>query len=100
MKKELLEMLDELNETLEDLLKDNNDILTDRINEAMKDKASISIEKDSNGGANVNIEGERLAILVALAGLEETVLRKLHTPVSVWKTIKEITGIMEVNDNE
>lgn len=102
--KEILKELEELNETIEDLLKDNdkdfNSKLQKGIDKAMKDKASISIEKFENGTAEVNFEGRNLAVLITLAGLENCVLEKLNPPKELWEIIKHRVGTMEVNDNE
>lgn len=104
MDKELKEMLKELNEVLRDLLNDNitavNSKIKNKIQEAFKDEATISIKKSKNGRAKSHIEGSTLAILITLAGLEKTVLEKLNTPNGAWEIIKHTVGTMEVGENE
>ncbi len=104
MNKELLEMLKNINGVLEDMLGDNKDSvkskLQERINQAFKEKASISIEKFEDGRAEAHIEGTNIAVLIALAGLEKSVLEKLNPPIGLWKTIKDKVGTMEVGENE
>ena len=104
MDKELKEMLKELNEVLGDLLNDNitgvNSKIKDKIQEAFKEEAIISIKKSKDGRAESHIEGSTLAILITLAGLEKTVLEKLNTPNAIWEMIKHTVGTMEVGENE
>ena len=99
MDKELLEMLKDLNEALGDLLNDDKNKVINKmqkeINKAFKEKASISIEKFEDGRAETHIEGSTLGILIALAGLEKSVLEKLDVPREVWGLIKRTVGTKE-----
>lgn len=99
MDKELLEMLKDLNEALGDLLNDDKNKVINKmqkeINKAFKEKASISIEKFEDGRAKTHIEGSTLGILIALAGLEKSVLEKLDVPREVWGLIKRTVGTKE-----
>lgn len=96
MDKEFLEML---NGVLEDMLGDNENSLSNkmkkRIDEAFKEKATVSIEKFEDGTAQSRIEGSNIGILIALAGLEKTVLEKLDTPKGLWELIKHTVGTKE-----
>lgn len=98
MDKEIKEMLKDLGEKLDKIDGDFN--LQDKINEAYKQKAIISIEKHEDGRADTHIEGSNLAILITLAGLENGVLGKLNPPKGLWELIKNITGTREAGDNE
>lgn len=89
----------EIKEMLKELLKDLEEKL-DKINEAHKQPAKISIEKHEDGSADTHIEGSNLAILITLAGLENAVLGKLNPPKGLWELIKNTTGTMEAGDNE
>lgn len=107
MDKELKEMLDKLsklNKIMDTLIDDKKEGFVSKvqksINEAFKEKATISIEKQENGEATTHIEGSTLAVLITLAGLEKTVLEKLDTPKSLWELIKQTVGTMEADDNE
>lgn len=104
MDKELLEMLKGLNGVLEDMLKDseNNfgDKVQERISDAFKEKASVSIEKFEDGRAETHIEGSNIGVLIALAGLEKTVLEKLDAPKGLWELVKATVGTREAGDNE
>lgn len=97
MDKELLEIL---NEALGDLLNDDKNKVINKmqkeINKAFKEKASISIEKFEDGRTETHIEGSTLGILIALAGLEKSVLEKLDVPREVWGLIKRTVGTKEV----
>lgn len=93
----LYEMLKELVEPTEiEIMK----LLDKQIEKAHKEEAKISIEKKADGSACSIIEGSKTAILISLAGLEKSILRKLEVPESVWKYIKVKTGEKEVNDCE
>lgn len=104
MDKESKEMLKELNEVLGDLLNDNitgvNSKIKDKIQEAFKEEATISIKKSKDGRAETHVEGSTLAILITLAGLEKTVLEKLNTPNAIWEMIKHTVGTEEANNND
>lgn len=98
MDKELLEMLKGLNEVLEDMLGDEESLknkLEERINEALNEKASISIETCKGGKAKTHIEGTNIGVLIALAGLENIVLEQTHTPEGLFELIKNIVGTKE-----
>ena len=98
---ELEKILEQLNEKLEKLLDKKSEELgqavSDRISEAHKENAHLSIVKNGDGKAKIIMEGTNLSMLVALAGLEKTVLEKTHVPSDVWKLIKETVGTKEVN---
>lgn len=104
MDKKSKEMLKELNEVLGDLLNDNitgvNSKIKDKIQEAFKEEATISIKKSKDGRAETHVEGSTLAILITLAGLEKTVLEKLNTPNAIWEMIKHTVGTEEANNND
>ena len=99
MDKELLEMLKNLNEVLGDFIREDKDSFTnklqERISDAFKEKASLSIEKFEDGRAETHIEGSNLGILIALAGLEKTVLEKLDAPKGLWELVKHTVGTKE-----
>lgn len=104
MNKELLKMLEELNESLGNLLNDNKDIieikLQERLNKALNEKAIVSIEKFEGGKSKARIEGTNVSILIALAALEKAVFKKINPPKGCWELIKQSVGTREVEDNE
>ena len=104
MDKEILEMLKDLNEVLGDLLSDDKDSvkskLQERIEKGFTEKASVSIVKFEDGRAETHIEGTNVAVLIALAGLEKSVLEKLNPPKGLWELIKHSVGTREAGDNE
>lgn len=67
-----------------------------RFDEAIKEKAVVSIEKFEDGSATTKIEGNNLSILIALAGLEKTVFEKLDVPNGLWEMVKDKVGTKEV----
>lgn len=99
MDKELLEMLKSLNGVLEDMLGDGKDSFKNkvqkRISDGLNEKASLSIEKFEDGRAETHIEGSNIGVLIALAGLEKTVLEKLDVPRGAWELIKHSVGTEE-----
>ena len=97
MDKETREMFKELNETLSKFLKRNKEkSIIDRLKEASKDEFKIVVERGKDGITNIEVEGERLAILVGLAGLENHLLKELETPDEIWEIIKQVTDTEEV----
>lgn len=99
MDKELLEMLKSLNGVLEDMLGDGKDSFKNkvqkRISDGLNERASLSIEKFEDGRAETHIEGSNIGVLIALAGLEKTVLEKLDVPRGAWELIKHSVGTEE-----
>lgn len=98
IKEMLKELLKDLGEKLDKIDGDFN--LKDKINEAHKQPAKISIEKHEDGSAETRVEGSNLAILITLAGLENAVLEKLNPPKELWELIRNTTGTREAGDNE
>lgn len=98
MKEELLKELKELNELVEDMIENDEgfeNMLKKKIKKAYKEKALISINKKENGDAEVKVEGNGIAILIALAGLEKAILEKLNTSKQLWELIKHTTGVRD-----
>ncbi|MBQ2870348.1 hypothetical protein IJE86_01460 [bacterium] len=100
MEKETKEILEELKDIMKDLLNGNRDSMINKIEERItkgfKEHAKISIEKFEDGRASTNIEGTTMGILIALAGLEKTILEKTNPPKELWELIKKSVGTMEV----
>lgn len=94
--KEITKMLEELEKIV--AKNDLKNIVEKRLNEALNEPVSISVKKNKNGKAEVKMDGERLAVLITLAGLEQTILRNTDTPVEIWEFIKERVGSMEVDN--
>lgn len=57
------------------------------LEKAINDDVEISIKRE-NGECNVTIEGNTLAILIALAGLENSVLKTLSPEKGLYEFIK------------
>lgn len=87
---------------LEEKIKDANsqmeDIIVDVLKAANKEDACIKVNNKA-GEVEVLLSGSTLSLLVTLAGLEITALRKLDVPKHIFDTIKDYveTGVM---DNE
>lgn len=71
-----------------------------KLKEAYKRPAKISIDKKSGGEATCHIEGDALAILVALAGLKKFVLEKTDTSTELYELIEKCFGVKEVDQDE
>ena len=67
---------------------------------AIKEPCDIVIKKDNNNGASIMVNGKRLAILVALAGAEEGILKELNCSKEEFNFIKNFIGTKEVFKNE
>lgn len=101
MSNELREMLKDLLKDLDKKLDEIGDLnIDDKINEAFKQPAKLSIEKFEDGKSILDVEGTNLAILITLAGLEKAVLKKLNQPRGLWDLIKHSVETMEAGDNE
>ena len=98
IKEMLKELLKDLGEKLDKIDGDFN--LQEKLSEAHKQPAKLSIEKHEDGSAITQVEGSNLAILITLAGLEHSVLEKLNPPKGLWDLIKASTGTREAGDNE
>ncbi len=92
---------DKLDDIIEKMVYESMSSSLDKmINEAFKEKASISIEKFEDGSANTSIKGRRLPILVTLAGLENFLLKELDPPKGLWEQVQNKIGTKEANYNE
>ena len=100
MEKDIKEMLRDLKEMLE-IVTDKDmgkakDKFSNMLSEAIKQPCKITIEKDKRGQANVGVEGNRLALLVTLAGAEQGILKQLHCDKNEFDFLKEFIGSKEV----
>ena len=104
MDKELKEMLNHLKEMLEIATSDNFDKAKEKfseiMDEALKQPCKIKIEKDKKGKAKMGVEGQRLALLVTLAGAEQGILKQLKCDNDEFEFIKQFVGTREAGDNE
>lgn len=66
------------------------------LEKALAENVEISI-KIENGECNVTIEGNTLAILIALAGLENSVLKTLSPEKGLYEFIKARVSTEEVD---
>ncbi len=97
--KEARKMLDELKEMIDLLGETDIDkkrgIVANKLEEASKQKAKLSIELNGKGGAQCEVEGHRLSLLLALASLEKHVLKETETPQRFFEAIKNVVGTEE-----
>lgn len=100
MDKELKEMFRELNDSLKQTTSLMIDDLQKTIDKGFKEEAEISIKTKKDGSANISVNGTNCAVLIALAALEQGIMKKLNTPKEVWELIKEKVGTREAGDNE
>lgn len=93
MNKEMLkELLSELLDGKTDKL---GEMVRDRFIEASESDFEISI-KGKKGETHCELKGEKLAILIGLAGLEKNVLSKLEVPAGTWEIVKKLVDTEEV----
>ena len=95
----MLEMLKELNKMLENV-EDTPSKIQEFINRGHSEEAEISIHKYADGRAETGVKGSTPALLVALAGLEHTVLEKLDVPAGMFELVKRTLGTREISDEE
>lgn len=97
MDKEIKEILKKINKMLDKELKKGDKLKKD-LEKAFDEPALISIKKDKSGKAETHIEGTNLALLITLAGLENTILDKLNVPTGLFDVIKDMVGTKEVSN--
>lgn len=97
--KEMREMLKDIKEIMDKLdntdIEDKKEMITEALINASKEKAKISIEMDGKGGAQCEVEGHRLSLIIALASLEKHILKETNTPKSFFEAIKNVVGSEE-----
>ena len=91
----MIKKLKELNELLEGVTEGMPNKIMEAINKGHKEEAKISVHKYADGRAETNIEGSTMGILIALAGLEHSVLEKLNAPAGLFELVKETVGTRE-----
>ncbi len=99
MDKDIKEMLGNIKELLEimeskDLTKVKNKF-SEMLDEALEQPCKISVEKGENGGAKIEVEGQRLSLLLTLAGAEKGILKQLHCKDEEFDFIKNFVGTKE-----
>lgn len=95
--KDLDKMIEKLKE-LSELLEGVSDIpnhFREAIEKGHKEEAKISVHKYADGRAETSVEGSTMGILIALAGLEKTVLNKINVPAGLFELIKDTVGTRE-----
>lgn len=93
--KNLKEMLDIATSEDFNKIKDKFDKL---MNEALKQPCKITIEKYKDGKARTGIEGNRLSLLIALAGAEKSILKQLNCDNEEFEFIKNFVGAEETEE--
>ena len=104
MDKELKEMLNHLKDMLEIATSKDfekaKEKFSEIMDEALKQPCKITIEKNKKGEAKMGVEGQRLALLISLAGAEQGILKQLHCTNDEFDFIKQFVGTREAGDNE
>jgi hypothetical protein len=90
----MLKKLEELKEALEGAC-DMPNFIKEAIEKGHKEEAKISVHKYADGRAETSVEGSTMGILIALAGLEKTVLNKIGVPAGLFELIKDTVGTKE-----
>ncbi len=70
------------------------------VSKALNDYCKITIEKDEDGQTRLGVEGNRLSLLIALAGAEQGILHQLNCDEDEFEFIKSFIGTEEVCRNE
>lgn len=101
MEKEFKEMLKNLKEMLEMVINEdtekNKEKFNNMMSEAIKQPCKITIEKDKRGQVKVGAEGNRVALLITLAGAEQGILKQLSCEQKEFDFIKGFVGSKEVD---
>lgn len=101
MEKEFKEMLKNLKEMLEMVTNEdtekNKEKFNNMMSEAIKQPCKITIEKDKRGQVKLGAEGNRVALLITLAGAEQGILKQLSCEQKEFDFIKGFVGSKEVN---
>ena len=95
MENETKELLKKLNNLLGELL-DKSEETKELFYEASHGNFFIKAENQDNKNICIEVKGEKLAILLGLAGLEKEILKELKVDQSTWEAIKETLKIEEV----
>lgn len=95
-------MKTELEEMLEDILtsiKDEKRITKEKISNGINEPCKIVITKTADGRACLEMDGTKIALLVALAGLERNMLAELDCTEEEYEQIKMSVGTKAVSSN-
>lgn len=101
MEKDLKEMLNGLKDVLETMQKMDfgKGKFKELMEKSVKEPCKITIEKNKKGECKMGVEGQRLALLITLAGAEQGILKQLSCNESEFEFIKNLVGTKEA-DNE
>jgi len=102
MDKDIREMLNDLKEMLEiatsEDFKNAKDKFSKLMEEGLKQPCKITIEKYKDGKAKTGIEGNRLSLLITLAGAEKGILKQLSCSNEEFEFIKNFVGTEETEE--
>lgn len=94
MENEIKEKMNELLDKLFDNLSENIEKTENKFKEALSNPCKIHI--DNNGvGTTMKIEGERLSLLLTLAGVEKKILSELKCSDTEFDFIKDFVDTKE-----
>lgn len=99
MLKEIIKELDELMEKMDTETINNLKDLQDDFQKMKRDKVTINLNLD-HGKLKIEAHGNRNSILIALALLEDKILKQTTTPSVYFDLLKEIVRSDEVNSDE
>lgn len=99
MLKDIIKELDELIKKMDIETMDKLKTLQDDFQKMKKDKVTINLDLD-HGKLKIEVHGNRNSILIALALLEDRILKETTTPSVYFDLLKEIVKSDGVNLDE
>lgn len=94
------ELLKKILESIIDNKENKKETISDILDKAINEPCEISIKKKKGDKAEAYIEGSGLSLLIALATIESSILKKLNCSQEVFDLIKTFIGHKEVGNNE
>ncbi len=100
MNKELNNMLEELKEKLVELISEDFDKKQEKVSKMIRENinkpSEIIIKGNENGKTEVTVNGERLALIINLAGSLDNILKTLKVDEDTFNAFRNVLDSKEV----
>lgn len=100
MDKDVKEKINNILGDLLDIVAENMNKSEKKIKDAMDEACEIHIEKEKDGELEVAVKGNRLALIVALAGAEKSILKQIDCGTKEFEYMKTCIDTKGVEDIE
>ena len=100
MDKDIKEKLNNLLGDLLNVVAENMGKTEEKLKDAMEESCEIHIKKEQDGELELTVKGNRLALMVALAGAEKSILKQIECSPKEFEYMKTCVATEGADDIE